>query len=411
MNIKVIEDISPSNKALKYIYRRILDPNYRGVISSQHNRYSLDRVTSILQNLARYSNERGQLLRIRTTDTSGRPMNIPEEADYAEFAESVKSIIGVGTQDSLRKNFFVDFHRMGLINRYAEDRSLLNPYARKQVSYVDLTPLGLRFISSSPQDQNFIYSRALNIFLPGYIDNIIDLITDENNPLNCITADEFMFFVSGINCEHEFNISLRECHDLIVNYRLLGPIQKKMLIETLKDLLKPENFEGNKTQQRDYHNWKNKADQMFTILSESVYFEKVNNVLKLSKKNGIFDSGTKLNRSLQQKIFFFNKHDLTKMIGFELHHVIPLAYAVNLSSFKALDNWKNMLYIDGKSHSIITQSGNKHILLSARGKDLLLSDIQNDKIELVYQKQVEYDFGKQTLLIDYNKELFNGLHV
>ena len=408
MNLKTIEHFSPGNKALIYIHKRILDENYRGNISSQHNRFSLERISVILNLLNDFSNAKKQLLRIRTTDTKNRPLNEPEEFEYAKFTERVKIEIGIGTQDSLRKNFFVDFQRMGLINRYSEEKELLGAFSGSPVYYVDLSNLGLQFITSSPQNQNFIYSKALNNYLPGYIDNLIDLMTDEIEPLKYITPEEFMFFVSGINCGFDFSITYRECHELIQSYRLLSPTQRKGLNDFLKSSLKPENFKGNKKQQRDFHNWKNKADQMFAILSESVYFEKHKDYLVLTKKNGLFEDATKLVRSIQQKGEYFKNHGVGKQIGFELHHIIPLAYAVDVSSFKALDNWKNMLYIDGHKHSIITQQGSKHIFLSSRGNDLLLSDLV-DVIELLYQKNVIYGLRKQAEIIRHNKELINGI--
>jgi len=113
MNLKTIEHFSPGNKALIYIHKRILDENYRGNISSQHNRFSLERISVILNLLNDFSNAKKQLLRIRTTDTKNRPLNEPEEFEYAKFTERVKIEIGIGTQDSLRKNFFCGFSKDG----------------------------------------------------------------------------------------------------------------------------------------------------------------------------------------------------------------------------------------------------------------------------------------------------------
>jgi len=36
-----LSDFSPSNEALKYLENRIADDNYRGDVSSQHNRWTL----------------------------------------------------------------------------------------------------------------------------------------------------------------------------------------------------------------------------------------------------------------------------------------------------------------------------------------------------------------------------------
>ena len=51
-----------------------------------------------------------------------------------------------------------------------------------------------------------------------------------------------------------------------------------------------------------------------------------------------------------------NMKEIVNKYGFELHHIVPLLYATNRNQFDVLDTWKNMIYIDGFTHNIITQT-------------------------------------------------------
>lgn len=409
-----IESVAPGNIAVSFIAKRVQDDGYRGVISSQHNRYTLDQVINILAKLSKYAPNMS-LLRIRTTDLSKRPMNLPEETTYALMCDEIKRAVGIGTQDALRKNLFVDFHRMGLIDRYTEEKVSIKPYAHQTVFYVSLTTLGEKLINETPQEQHFIFSKAINNFLPGYIDTMIDLLRSDDPSINQISFQEFMFFVSAVNSNTSFSISISECRDLIVNYRLLSPVQKKAIDNDLQEKLDPSSFSGDKRSKRDFHNWKNKADQMFMVLSQSIYFDKnPNGDLILSQNKELFGSGAKLKRSYTEKQNYFKNHKVKKVIGFELHHIIALATSKSLPEFKAYDNWKNMLYIDGKKHSELTQSNNKHIFLFADNNDLLLSkdpSVTNKiaGIRLIYNSNVLYSLDKQNCVLKYNQELIKGI--
>ncbi len=408
-----IESIAPGNNAITFIAKRVQDDDYRGVISSQHNRYTLDQVINILSKISKYAPS-FSLLRIRTTDLSKRPTNLPEEISYALMCEEIKREVGIGTQDALRKNLFVDFHRMNLINRYTKNKTAIEPFEHQSVFYVSLSELGDKLINATPQEQHFIFSNAINNFLPGYIDTIIDLLRSEDPSINQISFQEFMYFVSAVNSDTSFSISISDCRKLIINYRLLSPVQKKAIDNELQEKLDPSSFSGDKRSKRDFHNWKNKADQMFMVLSQSIYFDKnTNGDLILSQKKELFGSGRKLNRSYTEKQNYFKNHKVKKVIGFELHHIIALATSNSLPEFKAYDNWKNMLYIDGKKHSELSQSNNKHIYLYANNKDFLLSkdpsiESQKTGILLIFNRNVLYNLDNQKCLIKYNQELIKG---
>jgi len=78
--------------------------------------------------------------------------------------------------------------------------------------------------------------------LGGYIDTILDILRDKEYEIDKISIYEYMFFVSAIGVEYEFNINADKAVELIKEYRRLTPIQRRSVIETLKMELKPKNF-------------------------------------------------------------------------------------------------------------------------------------------------------------------------
>ena len=117
-----VNNINPGNKALEFIDSRIRDEKYRGSPSSEHNRYVMTQIINILVLLDKYA-PYPNLMAIRTTDISKRSENNPDEFLYAQFCNEAKQKAGIGTQDAMRKNLFVDLHRAGLIKRYIIEKN------------------------------------------------------------------------------------------------------------------------------------------------------------------------------------------------------------------------------------------------------------------------------------------------
>ncbi len=157
-----VSNINPGNAALEFIDRRLADDKYRGNWSSQHNRFSMHKVITILQLLDKYAPNHS-LMQIRTTDLSNRPQNTPDEAAYAMYCNEAKQAAASGTQVAMRKNHFPDWHRMGLIERYGHDRIPTDPFSKQRVKYVALTGQGMRLIEADGIDeQYYIYSSGID---------------------------------------------------------------------------------------------------------------------------------------------------------------------------------------------------------------------------------------------------------
>lgn len=403
-----VSNISSGNKSLEFVDFRLLDDKYRGSWSSQHNRYTMDKITTILSLFNKYAPNK-ELMAIRTADISKRPINTSEEKTYAEFCNEAKAQAGIGTQDAMRKNLFVDLHRMGLIERYDKNKISTDPFSKASVKYVSLTDQGMKLVTANTVlDRYFIFSKGVDQLLGGYIDVILNLLRDVEYNLEKISIYEFMFFVSAIGTDTTFNINTEKCVELIKAHRNLSTVQKKAVTEQLKVILKPKNYSGTKTQKRDFHNWYNKAKQIFSILDQTVYFEVRGETLVLKEGQNSYTGQplvTRLDRSLNEKYQYFVSHGVEKVQGFELHHVVPLAWSESIHQFKILDKWENMVYIDAFSHAKITQNRNRNVVMSAIENDLVLKDFSNNEVYLKNVDNISYSVGKQKDMLNYNVEL------
>ncbi len=230
---KYVSSINPGNEALEFIDRRLADDKYRGSRSSQHNRFSMDKVITILNLLDKYAPNR-ELMQIRTMDMSKRPHNIPGEAAYARFCDEAKRSTGSGTQDAMRKNHFPDWHRMGLIVRYGGNQQPTDPYRSQPVKFVALSKQGFRLLRADGIDEKYyIYSSGLDKLLEGYITILLLLLRNKQFALKRVEIHEFMFFVSAIGTDSTFNIGFTDCVDLIHAYRSLGTAKRRSTVETL----------------------------------------------------------------------------------------------------------------------------------------------------------------------------------
>lgn len=411
--IRELLNIDPSKKCFSFLVERVLSDNYRGLQISQHNRYTFEQVVGMLDIM--YNLVGNERMKIRTTDLSKRPTNTPDEYLYAKYTTLVNNKYGKSTQDSIRKNLFVDFHRMGLIFRFGSDGTKNSPYERKAVSSVSLTPLAIDLISKEKNmtEKYMIFSRAIDNLLLGLATDFFDILAE----LDYLTLTEYTFFVSFIRQDLNGRlIEIDEIIDYVKEFRSLSRFQKQRAETLVKEYCNPRNFAGNKLNKRDYHNWINETMQVFMLLNMTAYYTYnivAQRIEFMVNENYVFTSQEdvrKLKRSISEKHRYFREHNVSKELGFELHHVVPLLWARNTTEFFLLDKWDNMLYIDAKIHAIITHSGNKHVKMEFKRENynIVLMDSMNDKIELVDIKNVRYNYDLKIPLYQKNTDILNS---
>lgn len=413
-----LRQFSPGNASLEYIEKRVLDDNYRGDVSSQHNRWTFDELLFVLNLLHTRSDPEG-FLAIRTADKSRRPQNIASEVDFAIFCDEVVAGIGKGTQDAMRKNWFVDWHRAGWLERFTAAKQAIGPYERSAVAFVRLSDEGKKLldVSRSRTDKYFIFSKGLDLLYLGMINVLLDLYREFD--IRTIDIHEYTFFVTAISTDSSFKLTRSEAVELIKSWRQLTPLTRQQIDSYLSKTLVPDPNAASKVPQRDFHNWINKTQQTFFLLKQTIYFEQVDHRTSphltrlyylgddIQTDDGFVPRNqTRLNRSLQEKHGYFREHSAEKKLGFELHHVVALTWAESQYEFKLLDNWKNMIYIDAFSHAQITQNRNRNVKMSSSGDSVIdLSDFSGNVVSLVRPTNAIYDVAKLPTMLAYNSQL------
>lgn len=416
MNLKEkLQSVDPSKKCLSFLADRIYSNNYRGMQISQHNRYTVDEVIVMLEEL--YNLVGTSRMAIRTADLSKRPNNIPDEAVYATYTSNVVHKMGRGTQDTIRKNHFVDFHRMGFIDRFDANGCEIDPYEKRSVKYVALTQLGVDIIKNKNNtfDKNFIYTKAIDRLSHGLANDLLNITI--NFEQTNISIYEFMFFVSFMGEKlNNHTYSRGEVTEFVRQYRSMSKFQKSAVVNIVQEYCNPNNFAGDKTNKRDFGNWKNEAQQIFMLMNQTVLFEqgsgRYSHLLFLKTgDNSLFDTDAKLRRSKKAKDDYFIKHEVSKTEGFELHHVIPLLMARNKLEFDSLDVWQNLIYIDGFTHSKISQANNKNIVMSFENNNIKLQAIARNisTIVCIKDKNVIYSTNNMETMQRFNTNTLNSI--
>jgi len=399
-NTKILEEIiaiQPDNQFLNYIVGRIQDGNYRGIHISQHNRYDLDRLTKILAGINEVVADK--IFRVPPGDDKKGEQK-PDCTEYYNIVKSVKNVAGVGTINSLKKNFFVDFQKLGLLHRFDKNKNEVTK--RSGIYYAQLTPLAIKLVNSSLVQQYKIFTDALDDLFEDEITRLAEILYYSNYKDTPIGIIEFMLILSDDRSQMSDNKI-----DLINSYRALKLWQQKKAIGLIKKYCNPENFKGDKTQKRDFGNWKNESQQIFLLLKNTVYFDITQNSLKLNTgMYGIFTDIQIKRRSLGAKHEYFQQHDIKKKIPtFELHHVIPFSAARNKIEFGVIDHWKNLVYLRNDKHAELTKNRDRNIVLHATEKELDFDDFDKKRIIAKNGSTVVYAGNISGTMQKYNREI------
>ncbi|MBM4159445.1 MAG: hypothetical protein FJ216_11810 [Ignavibacteria bacterium] len=403
-NQQILENIisvEPNNQFLKYIVDRIQDVNYRGIHISQHNRYDFDRLVRILKGI--YDVVSSNRFRVPLgDDTVGFRDNDCD--DYYNIVISVKNKAEVGSINSLKKNFFVDFDRMGLLYRLNEH--CIQITGRGHVYYAQLTDRAINLLQSQSITERYkIFTDALDMLFANNITNLAELLYDSKYRNDAIGIYEFMLILS----DDRPNINSKI--ELIDSFRNLKRYQQDKALKLIKDYCNPDNFIGNKNDKRDFGNWKNESQQIFTLLKSTVYFDICENSLKLNTGiYGIFSETHIKQRRIGSKRDYFIKHRIDKMRDFELHHIIPFSSARNKEEFSIIDHWKNLIYLNQDKHNEISRKKDKNILLTAKEYEISLETLDHsNKISARNGVSALYNGSKASIMQKYNREILKNV--
>ncbi len=392
--------VAPDNQFIKYIINRIQKDDYRGWHVSQHNRYDMTHIEIIVRAIFDVVGTDDFAIPPGDYDKSERLTGIYKS--FQQIVDKVNSEMGRGTINSLKKNFFPDLEGMGFLIR----EKIKPSKKERSVLYGRLTSNAVEFIQAKTLiDKYKKFTDGIDKLFGSKISDLAEMIHLSDYANDPISIYEFMFIFSDNN-EYIDKI------ELLGAYRSLKKHQRSKVIELVSKYATPDNFDGDKTAKRDFHNWKNQAQQIMGLLKTTVYFEVDRN--KYFRLNvgttGFFQAPTK--RSVVPKREYFVYHGVQKREKFELHHIIPISLARNKEEAKMIDDHRNLIYIHRSTHKEITRSGDKHVVLSMNIDLARFSDFDNTSvIEAKNDDKALYarDEKKVGVINKYNSDLLKAI--
>ena len=381
--LQQLTSIAPDNAFIKYISNRVLSDDYRGVQCSQHNRLTFNYFSKLVDAIYKIAGD--TVFNIHVGDDDGSFQ--PNAQKYYEVVAAIKSAVGKGTINSVKKNTFPDIARMGFLDRFDNyGHKISEGTGRQPVYQVGLSKLGVRFATASAFERIKLFTDGIDILTKNTASELVELLYLNDYGIDSLDILEFMYIIS----DDRYGVSYHDKLNYLLEYRRLTPAQKANVDVCLKNYCNPSNRRAyaNKTVLRDYSNWKNESQQIYGLLANSTYFKVENNKLILNTGNyGLFDEQTVRGEKAKREYFKF--HNVTRNDEYELHHIVPFSMAQSKSDALLIDNYKNLIYLKSTKHSEFTVAKNIHVVLK----------YTKDNPQLLF-----LDFKDSFILVDVTKD-------
>ena len=404
-----LENISPSNSFLQYISQRVASNDYRGIQCSQHNRLTFEYFSHLISVI--YDVAGSDTFCIHVGDDHG--ILQPQAKMYYEIVNRTKQLTGKGTINSIKKNTFPDIARMGFLHRYDKDGSvILENTSRPHVYSVALSERGIKFANGTAFEKIKLFTDGIDFLTKNTASELVEVLYLNDLGIDRINILEYMYIFS----DDRSTISTNDKLQLLLEYRRLSPLEKAKVDTCLKSFCNPLNRKvyNNKTLLRDYNNWKNESQQIYGLFANSTYFKVENDTLVLNTGScGIFNAQT--NRGTKAKSDYFKNHHIQKQNGYELHHIIPFSAAQSKHDAVAVDDYRNLIYLESKKHGEFTKANNRHVLLKQDSTGYILiflglSSGDTDAITVRISSDALLSQALVPTLIDYNKQLLTKFY-
>ena len=249
-----ILEIDEANEFLQYIVNRIQREDYRGWHVSQHNRYDQDDIRQILE--AVYSATQDYF----AIPPGDIPQDVRLDNEYPEFQSIVDNInnrLSRGTHNSIKKNFFPDLEGMGFFQRENIDNQLQGKLTEKALAFID---------PEQSMNQDSLFNDALEQLFGNKFSELAELIHLSDYSSEWFSINELMLILA----DDDPDIDKIE---LVKSFRSLNKYDSDAAIALLKKYANPDNFEADESQKRDFRNWRNQAQQIFSLLDSVRYFK------------------------------------------------------------------------------------------------------------------------------------------
>ena len=401
-----LKNISPENRFISYIIDRVSSDDYRGFQCSQHNRLTYQYFTNVLSTIYEIAGD--SKFAIHTGDDNGKLQ--PHAVTYYKIVEGINNATSKGTINSIKKNTFPDIARMGFLDRFDKnDHKIIENESRSSVYFVQLSPLGIRFVKASTFEKIKLFTDGIDILTKNTATELVELLYLNDYGIDSISILEYMYIFS----DDRKSIYLNDKFDLLLEYRRLSDFEKSKVDSLLKAFCNPSNRKvlKNKTLLRDYSNWKNESQQIFNLLANSTYFKVENNTLILNTGNyGLFDEHA--NRGEKAKLEYFKHNSTPKTAGYQLHHIVPFSKAKNKSDAASIDDFRNLIYLKNEKHLEFTIAGKENVIMkhNENDKNVIFLDFEDSFIMVDITKDALVDIKNLSEIKKYNTLLLKKFY-
>lgn len=394
--------INSENRFLQYIVARVRSDDYRGWHVSQHNRYGMEEVLIILKSIQQVAGD--GCFAIPPGDWD-REDNLDNEFEsFGTILNNVNQQMGRGTINSLKKNFFPDLEGMKFLS--ISKQSVTIGGRSRRVRHGQLTQSAIEFVRAKRViDRYKRFTDAVDVLLGSKISELAEIIHLSDYAGDRFDVYEFMFIFSDKS-------EVLDKIELLGSYRSLKRHERKKVITLLKQYAKPANFDGDKTVQRDFHNWKNQAQQILNLLKATVYFDVDRNECFRLKGGSTGFFRQPIIRRYAPKKTYFRFHQVQKQAEFELHHIVPISSARNKKEAKDIDHHKNLIYIHREKHKQISRNRNNKVVLTMDSKNINFSDFKHqESVDATNDKDALYtkETRKIAIVTNYNQNLLMSI--
>ena len=402
-----ILDIEKDNKFLKYIVCRVQRKDYRGVHVSQHNRYDIDKLESILRTIYKVVGKNSFSVPSGDIGNKNKKKLKDMRNEHPEFNEIYKRLKSKNISNGpnlLKKNLFVDFSRAGFLERFDEKGNKLDPFLKSnKISTARLSAEGVRFLKAGlTYTKHKILTEGIERLLRDSLIELSTVIYSSDYKRSHFSFEEYTLIFS------DNKLSCDEKIEMLDAWRSLTKNKRDKALKLIKKYCDPKRFSGNKTNKKDYHNWSNETQQLMSLFKTTIYFQVDNNrkwFFLNTGKDGIFGGM----RGTEPISKYFKEHKIAKQENYELHHIVPLFYARNQREYKLIDDFRNLIYLHKDKHKEIKRD---LIMFAHNDPKVYFKDRHNPNSKPVMAKRgVNADFSPSLLskIKEYNKELIKSL--
>ncbi len=301
----------------------------------------------------------------------------------------------------------MDFSRAGFCHKYnKKDELIQNTEKRTSYDYIKLTKEAIKMLKARSIFLKYrIFTKGIEKMLGSSLTNLVEAID-----LSELRRDRFSFEEYTLIFSDNENLDGNEKIELLREYRRLSTNGKEEVLKNIKKYCDPNRFARNKTEKRDYHNWRNETQQLFSLFKTTIYFEVFNiggkDFFKLntSENIGIFE----LRRSSTPKNLYFRNHKIQKINNYELHHIVPLSFVRNKGEYKIIDDYRNLIYIHKDKHKEIKRD---FIVFKEQSPKIFFKNRFDDSEQVVAKNGENTSFNEALLkdIENYNIKLRNAI--